>query len=90
VIVLEVLELAALLYLIRKVVKMSAAFDRLVASVAQVNTKADSLIALVAGLAQLLRDSAGDPAAITALADQLDAQSAEIQAAIDSNTPPTP
>ena len=67
---------------------MSAAFDRLVASVAAVNTKADSLIALVQGLAQLLRDNATDPAAVTALADQLDAQTAEIQGALDANTPP--
>ena len=69
---------------------MSAAFDRLVVSVAAVNSKADSLITLVQGLAQLLRDNATDPAAVTALADQLDAQTAEIQAAIDANVPPTP
>ena len=69
---------------------MSAAFDRLVVSVAAVNSKADSLITLVQGLAQLLRDNATDPAAVTALADQLDAQTAEIQAAIEANTTPAP
>lgn len=67
---------------------MSAALDRLTASVAAVNTKADSAIALIQGLAQLIRDNSENPAALNKLADDLDAQSSELQQAIDANTPP--
>lgn len=72
---------------------MSAELDRLTADVTDIKGKADSLIALVNGLAQLIRDSANDPAALNALADSLEAESSSIQAAIDANplpTPPTP
>lgn len=69
---------------------MAGGLDNLIEKVTDIETKADSLITLVNGLAQLLRDSAGNPAAINAIADRLSAQSAEIQAAIDANTPPTP
>lgn len=68
---------------------MSKELDQLTASVAQVNTKADSLITLVKGLAQIIRDNAGDKAKMLQLASDLDAQSGELQAAIDENTPPT-
>lgn len=74
--------------LLKKVNRMSVELDRLTASVGEVTTKADSLIALVEGLAQIIRDNASNPTALNKLADDLDAQSGELQAAIDRNTPP--
>jgi hypothetical protein len=49
-----------------------------------------SLITLLNGIAQQLRDAAADPAAITALADQLDATNQAIATAITANTPTEP
>lgn len=69
---------------------MSAQLDRLTASVAALKTKEQSLITLVKGLAQLIRDNVNDGPALTALADDIDADAAAIQAAVDENTPPTP
>ena len=61
--------------------------DRITAEVSEISTVADSAIALLASLAQLLRDAATDPAAINALADQLDAKGNELAAAVTANTP---
>lgn len=80
--------LSLLTKLMRKVDKMSAELDRLTAAVAAEKTADDSLIALVQGLAQQIRDNATDPAALTALADSLDADQAAIAAAVAENTPP--
>jgi hypothetical protein len=68
---------------------MSAELDRLTASVAALKTKEQSLIALVKGLAQLIRDNVNNGPALTALADEIDADAGEMQAAVDENTPPT-
>lgn len=67
-----------------------AHLERLTESVRQVNTKADSLITLTHGLAEKIRELKGDETALNQLADELDAQSAELQAAIDANTEPAP
>ena len=71
---------------------MDQAFQKLLAAVTAIETKADSLIELSNQLAALLRANAQDPTAINALADRLEAQTAEVQAAIDANTvtPPPP
>ncbi len=66
---------------------MSAELDRLKASVAALTTSEKSLVALVKGLAQLIRDNATDPAALNAIADEIDADNAEIAAAVTENTP---
>lgn len=68
---------------------MSAAIDRITASVTDIKSKDDSLIALVGTIAQELRDAntANDPA-INALADQLDAESAKVLEAVNANTTP--
>lgn len=76
--------------LIREIRHMSAEFDRLVTEVAETRTAQASLIALVEGLAQQIRDNATDPAALKALADSLDAGQGEIAAAITANTPTPP
>lgn len=79
-----------LLDIIERLKTMSAQLDRLTASVAALKTKEQSLITLVKGLAQLIRDNVNDGPALTALADDIDADAAAIQAAVDENTPPTP
>lgn len=54
----------------------------------QQNTDATaSITSLVEGLAQQLRDAAGDPAAVQALADQLDANTSLLVASVQANTP---
>jgi uncharacterized protein (UPF0264 family) len=81
---------AQLAVILGKLHNMSAELDRLTASVAAVQTQDDSIIALVQGLAQQIRDNATDPAALTALADSLDAESAKVAQAVTDNTTPTP
>lgn len=66
---------------------MSAELDRLTQSVANLRTVEQSSNALLRQLAQMIRDNANDPAKITALADDLDQQAADISAAITENTP---
>lgn len=67
---------------------MSAEMDRIKASVAALTTAEKSLVKLVKDLAQLIRDNATDPAALTAIADEMDADSKEIADAVVENTPP--
>lgn len=62
--------------------------DNLIASVQEIKSKADSLIALVKGLADLLEEFKDDPAKIQAIADDLNAKADEIQTAVDTYTPP--
>lgn len=69
-----------------------AALDDLRREVEETNTVVDSSIALLEKLSQLIRDNAGDPAALKKLADDLDAQQTKLAAAVAANTPtePTP
>ena len=60
---------------------------RLTTEVAETKTVVDSAITLLGGLAQQIRDLKGQPAALAALADKLDAQQAALAAAIVANTP---
>lgn len=68
--------------------KMSAELDRLTTEVTETSGAVDSALALIAGLADQIRALSTDPAALTALADSLDAQQAKIAAAVAAN--PTP
>lgn len=70
--------------------KMSAELDRLTTEVAETRAAAASIIALVSGLAEQIRDLKDDPAALAALADDLDAQQAAIAEAVTANTPTEP
>lgn len=63
---------------------------RLQAAVAQDNTVNQSAITLLANLSQMVRDTAGDPAAVNALADQLAAQQQALADAVVANTPAAP
>lgn len=60
---------------------------RMTAAVEAGKTVDESATTLLGQLAQLVRDTAGDPAAVNALADQLEAQQASLAAAVVANTP---
>lgn len=66
---------------------MTPEVTRLLTSVTALKSAAESQTALLQGIAQRLRDSAEDPAAITAIADDLDTETATIVAATLANTP---
>jgi hypothetical protein len=69
---------------------MAVDLTRLTAAVERDNTVNQSAVTLLNHLAQLLRDSADDPVAINALADQLDAQQQALADAVVANTPVQP
>lgn len=77
-----------LFILIKGVHRMTVELDRLTASVTAEEGQVDSLITLVTGLSALIKASVNDPAALTALADSLDAKSAAIAAAVAANPLP--
>lgn len=68
----------------------SQALQRLQESVRKNNDRGDAFIAFVRGVVAELKANAEDPAAINALADDLDAQAADFDAAIIENTPSAP
>lgn len=81
---------AAIIYLLRKVYRMSTSLDALAAQVA-INTSAEaSAVALIQGLAAQLAAIANDPAAVAALAAQLKTSADALSAAIVANTPAAP
>jgi len=67
--------------------KMSAALDRLTAAVARNTSVDESAIALLNGLAQQIRDLKDDPAALEALATELEAKNSALSDAVTANTP---
>jgi hypothetical protein len=69
---------------------MSVQLDRLTVEVSEIGTVVDSAIALLEGLAARLAEIANDPAAITALADELDLKANALAAAVAANTPVIP
>lgn len=58
--------------------------------VTETKTSVDSIRALVAGLAQQIRDNVNDEAALNELADSLDADQAGIAEDVAANTPAPP
>lgn len=72
---------------IERIDHMSAATDRLTASVANLTTVSQSTITLLGQLSQMIRDNAGDPTALNKLADDIDADAAALSAAVTANTP---
>lgn len=91
-IILFALNLIAVVYLIYALERIReavmTALEELAAAVTEIKGRADSLIALVNGLSQYIRDHAGDPAAIIAYADELEAKAAEVAAAVEANPIP--
>lgn len=68
---------------------MSQQLDALRAEVERVKTVDQSVLLLIQGLADQIRDAKDDPIAIQALADDLRAQTDSLAAAVAANTPPT-
>jgi TolA-binding protein len=66
---------------------MSAEVDRIRASVTQLTSVTQGAVTLLGQLAQRVRDLSGDPAALTALADEIDARKQELASAVTTNTP---
>ncbi len=66
---------------------MSAIVDTLVARVTRQDTVIDSAIALIRGLSEQVREAAGDSSRLTQLADDIDAKTNELAAAVPANTP---
>jgi chromosome segregation ATPase len=73
-----------------KLAKMSAAFDRLSQEVTETKTAVGSVLALVDGLADQIRELKDDPAKLEELANTLDAQQQLIAAKVLENTPAAP
>lgn len=61
--------------------------QRLIDEATEAVTVQSAAASLITNLAQFIRDNANDPAALTAKADELDASSNALQAAIVANTP---
>lgn len=72
---------------LERIDRMSAATDRLTASVASLTSAQQSAVTLLGQLSQLIRDNAGDPTALNKLADDIDADTAALAAAVVANTP---
>lgn len=64
-----------------------ANLDQIRAEVEENGSVTQSAITLIGGLAQQIRDLSTDPAALQALADQLDSQNSALAAAVAANTP---
>jgi hypothetical protein len=69
---------------------MALDLSRVEAAVARDNTVNQSAITLLEQLSQLVRDTAGDPAKVAALADALDAQQQALADAVVAHTPSAP
>ncbi len=81
-------EFLGLLKHVEKVIqKMSAQLDRLTKEVSENKDLAASVVALIDGLSQQIRDAVGNSDALNALADSLDEDQQAIAAAISANTP---
>ena len=74
----------------KRTIEMSDILDRLTASVASLTSAEKSAVALLGHLSQMIRDNASNPAALSQLADSIDADTAEIAAAVVANTPAEP
>lgn len=79
-----------ILLVLMEIFDMSAELDRLTQEVQQNSDSVDSIITLVNGLADQIRNSVNDPAALNKLADDLDAQQGRLAAAVAANTPAAP
>jgi hypothetical protein len=66
---------------------MSAEVDRIRASVTQLTSVTQGAVTLLGQLAQRVRDLQSDPAALAALANEIDQRKAELAGAVQANTP---
>lgn len=73
-----------------KLTAMTAALDKLTLEVAETKEVMASAVVMIAGLADQIRALKDDPAALEALAGELDGAQAALAAAISANTPAEP
>jgi chromosome segregation ATPase len=79
------------LRLIMKGIKMAQAdIDRLRAQVEKNTSASNAIVQTLEGIAAQLRDAQDDPAEISALADQIEANAKKLSDAALANTPQTP
>jgi hypothetical protein len=64
--------------------------DRLTSEVAEMKAAAERASTRIAEIAALIRERAGDEAAINALADELDVAGNSLHAAVDASAEPAP
>lgn len=78
--------------LLKQEAKEMSALDDLKAQVHKNTDLEESAVTLIQGIAQQLKDAiaAGDPAALTDLASQLDKSATDLATAIAANTPAAP
>jgi hypothetical protein len=69
---------------------MTAEFDALTAKVTAATEVETSAVTLISGLADQIRALSNDPAALLALATQLDTSNVALAAAVTANTPVAP
>lgn len=72
---------------LRQEADMSAQIDNLKAKVAKNTDQIQSTIVFIQGLAQQIRDNREDPAALDAMAEELDTRDRELADAVAANTP---
>jgi hypothetical protein len=77
----HVVVIALLAFILWRVFPMSDQLNRLSASIASLTAEDDKLLGILTDFASHARENADDPAAITALADTVDAEVAKLQAA---------
>lgn len=87
----QLIRLEALLQqLLHEVEHIMAHLDPLIAKVTKIETATDSILELVHGMAEQLREHMNEPAVIEELANRLDAKAEAIAAAVLANTPTAP
>lgn len=69
---------------------MAGELARVQTEVTEISGSVDSAVALLQKLAQLIRDNASDPAALTKIADDLDAKGTQLAEAVVANDPDLP
>lgn len=87
--ILDLIAVGLGLIILWKVNDMSAALARLQTEVAEQTAVVESVLTLIDGLSTAIRENAEDPAALNAIADQLDENSNKLAAAVATNTPAT-
>lgn len=76
--------------LIERVIQMAGELERVQTEVTEISGTVDSAVALLNKLAQLIRDNAGNPAALNKIADDLDSKGNALAAAVVANDPDVP
>lgn len=76
----------AIRQVVERQILLTPGLQRLTDEVAQTRTATQSVLTLIGGLAQQIRDNVNDEAALNALADGLDENEQEIVSAVSANT----